>query len=87
MTTIGEVARILKALGYVRGTGTGVGSPGADGATWYTGTTAPAGGLGKDTDLYLNTTTGQIYKRTAGSWSVIATIAGTPGTNGNTARR
>ena len=47
------------------------GAPGADGATWYTGASAPGAGLGVDGDLYLNTSTSDVYRKSAGSWGII----------------
>ena len=44
------------------------GVAGTPGATWYTGTTTPANTLGIDNDLFLNTTTGDVLKKVAGSW-------------------
>lgn len=44
------------------------GANGANGATWYTGTVTPANTVGVDNDLFLNTTTGDVLKKVAGSW-------------------
>lgn len=55
---------------------TGTGTPGADGSTWLSGTTVPASGLGKDTDFYLKTDTGGIYKKASGAWTLQMTIGG-----------
>lgn len=54
------------------------GTQGPAGATWYTGTGAPAGALGVDGDLYLENATGDVYKRAAGVWAVEANIEGPP---------
>lgn len=56
------------------------GAVGADGATWTTGTGIPSGGV--DGDLYLDTATDNVYKRTSGTWAVIANIKGTAGVDG-----
>ena len=60
------------------------GADGADGATWYTGSGAPSGGTGVDNDLYLRTSNGDIYKKSSGSWSVVANITGPTGATGAT---
>lgn len=56
------------------------GPAGTNGATWYTGAGAPSAGTGVDGDLYYNTSNGDIYKKTAGSWgSPISNITGPTG--------
>lgn len=45
------------------------GAAGADGATWTSGTGSPTGG--NDGDFYLQTTNGDIWKKTAGTWAVV----------------
>lgn len=60
------------------------GADGADGATWYTGSGAPGNGSGVDNDLYLRTSNGDVYKKTSGSWSVVANITGPQGPSGAT---
>ncbi|MDO3644718.1 hypothetical protein [Mucilaginibacter sp. L3T2-6] len=68
----------------------------ADGTLLY-GAGIPGSGTGKDLDSYINTLTGIFYKKSAGSWSQVFTMAtgpqgpqgvagtnGTNGTNGNT---
>lgn len=56
------------------------GATGADGATWTSGTSVPAGGT--DNDFYLRSSTGDVYNKAAGSWSIIANITGPAGANG-----
>lgn len=53
------------------------GDPGADGATWTSGSGAPSGG--NDGDHYLNLTNGDVYRKDAGVWSVVGSIAGPSG--------
>ena len=48
--------------------GIGGGSVVIGGTTWYSATGAPAPTLGSLNDFYLNTTNGDIYKKTAGGW-------------------
>lgn len=38
------------------------GAPGADGSVIHTGTGAPAANLGKATDIYIDTATGDLYR-------------------------
>jgi hypothetical protein len=60
------------------------GSSGANGATWYTGTGAPSAGTGTNGDLYLNTSNGDVYKKTAGAWgSPIENLTGPTGAAGS----
>ncbi len=62
--------------------GVGNGTPGADGATWRNGTTAPLNSLGVNNDYYLNTTTGDIYKKLSGAYDLQGNIKGPIGTAG-----
>ena len=63
-----------------------VGPPGADGADGYTilnGDGAPAGGLGKDGDFYIDTTNDRMFgPKTAGNWGAPKSLIGPPGDNG-----
>ena len=53
---------------------------GADGSMIYNGTTTPDNSLGKDTDLYINTTTNEYYQKVGGDWgSPIGTLGNTGG--------
>ncbi len=60
------------------------GSAGSDGAVWLTGTQNPTeddveGNVG---DLYLNTTTQNLYQKGESGWALLCNIKGTAGTNG-----
>ena len=72
---------------YVLNAGVGsagpTGAAGANGATWRTGAGTPSNGTGVDGDLYLNTTTDDVYKRTSGTYSIVANILGAAGANGS----
>ncbi|MCZ4498486.1 MAG: cell wall surface anchor family protein [Marmoricola sp.] len=64
----------------------GNGSAGANGTTWYTGSTAPAAATGADGDFYLNTATGDLYRKASGAWGspivdLISSGSGTSGTS------
>jgi hypothetical protein len=67
------------------------GAPGADGAdgapgstaTWRSGTGVPSNGTGIDGDLYIRTTTGDLYQRASGTYSIIANIQGPAGADGS----
>ena len=52
------------------------GAAGANGKTWHDGTTVPGGGTGVDGDYYLRSTTGDVYEKAAGAWSLIGNIGG-----------
>jgi hypothetical protein len=49
---------------------------------WLSGDDEPNAGTGNNDDFYLNATTGDVYQKEDGAWSVIANIKGNPGTNG-----
>ena len=57
---------------------------GTAGSVWRSGAGAPLSSLGVDTDLYLNTATGDVYQRASGSYSVITNIKGPTGSTGAT---
>ena len=60
------------------------GTNGKDGATWLTGTTDPTATQGVDGDLYLNTTTCDVFKKQDGSWgTVLVNLKGSTGATGN----
>jgi hypothetical protein len=61
------------------------GPTGTNGATWYTGTTVPASGTGVVNDLYLRTTNGDYYKKTAiTTWTLQGNLTGLTGAAGAT---
>ena len=60
------------------------GTAGAAGSRFYSGSGAPAAGTGTNIDLYLNTTTGDVYEKTSGSWAVSGNIKGAQGNQGTT---
>jgi hypothetical protein len=60
------------------------GTNGIDGSVWYNGTGVPAGGLGVNGDYYIRTSNGDVYFKSAGSWSVILNITGPAGAAGAT---
>lgn len=66
--------------GSLKGPG---GSDGTNGAVWFNGVGAPAGSLGANDDFYINTANGDLYKKAAGTWGVIANIQGPQGVFGN----
>lgn len=59
------------------------GTAGAAGSVWYSGTTAPASGTGVNNDFHLNTTTGDVSKKTSGSWAVVDNLTGPQGIKGD----
>ncbi len=63
------------------------GTNGADGSTWLSGSGAPGATVGLDGDYYLDTSTGDVFVKAAGSWPSTAALnikgqAGASGTNG-----
>lgn len=68
-----------------RGATGGQGNPGAPGDTgeqgfsFLSGAGAPSNGLGNNGDSYLNTTNGDTYAKSGGTWTQNGNIKGTPG--------
>lgn len=55
----------------------------SSGSTWYTGSVAPATGLGEVGDFYLRGTTGEFYEKTAGAtWTYRGNLRGPTGLPG-----
>jgi Pectate lyase superfamily protein/Collagen triple helix repeat (20 copies)/Bacteriophage Mu Gp45 spike protein len=89
-TNISQLATdLLKATGAARsgwaategGSGGGVGPPGPPGnpgSRWWSGTAAPTT-EGVDEDYYLQVPSGQVYVKSAGSWSSVGNIKGQDG--------
>ncbi len=59
------------------------GSNGADGANMRSGTGAPSNGLGANGDVYISTV-GNLYNKSAGTWTLIGNLTGPQGIQGNT---
>ena len=72
VTLIGNIAYIT-ALG---------GGGGGGGSTWFDGAGVPSSGTGSNGDYYLNTTNGDVYNKSAGTWSVVGNIKGPQGDAG-----
>ncbi len=59
------------------------GTNGTNGATWLSGTTSPTTSLGSVNDFYINTSTGDYYKKTGSStWTLQANLTGPAGQQG-----
>ena len=61
---------------YIDGEDTGKRAVAKDGAGWHTGSGAPLLTLGGDGDLYLDTATCDVYKKSGGVWTLVANITG-----------
>lgn len=55
------------------------GTNGTNGSKWYEGEGAPSSELGTNGDYYLDTSTGDIYAKTDGAWSIRGNIGGSGG--------
>lgn len=76
-----EADLLYAAIGST-GTG-GTGTAGEPGSKWLSGTGAPAGATGVVTDWYLNTTTYDIYEKTAtATWTARGNLKGAAGAQG-----
>lgn len=62
---------IRQALGYTPGRG-----------QWYAAPGVPSAGVGQSGDLYLSTTSGQVYQNSGGAWSLVSNITGPTGATG-----
>jgi len=60
------------------------GAAGADGSVWRDGSGVPSNGLGANGDYYLDDATGNVYLRSAGTYSLVANIKGATGATGST---
>ena len=63
------------------GTNGANGANGIDGSTWYYGSDAPSA-LHAEGDLYINTSTDNIYCQQSGAWVLVGNIKGTQGIQG-----
>ncbi|MCD8309292.1 MAG: InlB B-repeat-containing protein, partial [Clostridia bacterium] len=59
------------------------GDDGEDGSVWYTGSGEPAATTGKNGDMYLDTTSYDIYRMTDGAWVKTGNIKGADGEDGS----
>jgi hypothetical protein len=69
-------------VGHLKGDAGDAGINGSDGSQWYVGTSIPADSLGVDGDFYLNTLTNDVYRKSGGTWSYLATLKGPAGPAG-----
>lgn len=69
----------------VKGADGAPGMDGIDGSSILQGAGAPAAGTGKDGDIYIDTTSRDVYQKTNGTWAVITNLSGgPPGPKGDT---
>ncbi len=61
-------------IGMSNGVTDNPGSGAAAGTVWSSGEGAPAADTGKEGDFYLDTSSGNVYQKTADGWSVVITI-------------
>ncbi len=88
LRTAGTYSIVVNIKGTTGAAGAN-GTNGTNGSVWRSGTGLPSNVLGVDGDYYLNTTTSDVYLRSAGAYSVVVNIkgatgaAGANGTNGS----
>ena len=58
------------------------GKDGIDGSLWLTGTSKPLDSLGKEGDMYLNTSNGDVYQKEDNTWKLKMNIKGEDGEDG-----
>lgn len=57
---------------------------GPQGSSIHAGSDVPASGIGNDGDLYLRTSNGDLYTKTAGAWTITGNLQGPTGPGGGT---
>ncbi len=60
------------------------GPQGIAGATWLSGSGAPAAGLGADGDFYLDEDDASVWRKAGGAWAAVASLAGADGATWHT---
>lgn len=75
---------IKGATGVTGATGaTGAaGAAGTPGSVWYVTSGAPGSGVGVNGDMALDSTTGDVYKKVTGAWTLTGNIKGATGASG-----
>jgi len=73
---------VIANLKGATGTQGAQGNAGVDGATWRDGSGAPSNALGVNGDFYLDHGTGDVFKKTSGTYGVVANIEGPQGPQG-----
>ena len=63
-----DFARVLELIDAATGVSGTQGPQGEPGAGWLTGEWMPYNALGRNDDLYLDTETGDVYKKGNGIW-------------------
>ena len=59
------------------------GVDGADGSRWLIGAGAPSSSAGTNVDVYVDSTSGNVYAKTTGAWVLQYNLKGANGTNGS----
>jgi hypothetical protein len=85
LRTAGTYSVVTNIKGSTGAAGTN-GTNGTNGATWRDGSGAPSNSLGVDGDYYFDDVANDIYKRTAGTYAIVANNRGSSGSNGATWR-
>jgi hypothetical protein len=80
--TNGSIVSWVDAQGGPQGPAGTNGTNGINGATWRDGAGAPANSLGLNGDYYLNDSTGDVYLKSSGTYSIVANIKGAAGADG-----
>lgn len=60
----------------------GDGAGGGGGVNFLSGTTDPTGDIGADGDIYLNTNSGDLFKKEGGEWNLLMNLVGPQGPQG-----
>ena len=80
--SIGANLSLTNGVLSATATGGGSGTPGADGTIWRSGAGIPANSLGLNNDYYLNSSTGDFYKKSNGAYTLEGNLKGPQGLQG-----
>jgi hypothetical protein len=80
--TTWEVVATIKGEDGINGTDGTDGSDGSDGSVWHTGQGDPADDLGNNGDFYLNSASGDYYRKQGGHWMPEGNLKGPKGDPG-----
>jgi len=79
---LNDLWRAIEDFGKTEGPPGKDGSDGAPGSVWREGSGPPDDATGIDGDYYLDASSGDVYRREAGSYVIVANLTGPPGRDG-----
>jgi len=79
---LGDLWKALEAIEVIEGPPGERGADGAPGSVWREGLGAPDDATGIDGDFYLDASSGDVYHRESGSYTIVANLSGPAGKDG-----